>query len=134
MALVALLGGRVEAADPSGSNGMFYPENVARMKQADLRPREVGALRVERYTRLSVSLACLAFALFGMPLAIIIRPRGKAMSYGFAIGLIFFYYVVLKLGASLGQTDSALAGLVILSPNIILMGLGIFMFRRTVRS
>ena len=101
------------------------------VRSSETRDRDRSLVFVEIFSRFSVPLACLAFALFAIPLAIIVRPRGKAASYGFAIGLIFFYYVLMKYGASLGPSNIALAGIVIISPNLILMGLGVYMMRKT---
>jgi lipopolysaccharide export system permease protein len=91
-----------------------------------------GAFVVEFFTRLSTPFACLAFTLFGIPLAIKVRPRGKAASYGFTIAIVFFYYIVLKYGESLGYANSNLTGLVILAPNILLLLAGAIMMRRTI--
>ena len=90
-----------------------------------------GACVVELFTRISTPLACLAFTLFGIPLAIKVRPRGKAASYGFTISIVFFYYIILKYGESLGHAGSDLTGWVILAPNILLLTAGAIMMRKT---
>ncbi|MBN1516778.1 LptF/LptG family permease [Candidatus Sumerlaeota bacterium] len=97
-------------------------------------PKQRGAFRVERIKRFSVPVACLAFAWFGIPLAILIRPRGKAASYCFTIGLIFFYYILLQFGEQLAQSDSILVGPVVFSPNIILFALGAWLWKKTIYS
>ena len=90
-----------------------------------------GQYKVELWKRISVPWACVVFAWLGMPLAILIRPRGKSLSYGFTIGLIFFYYIMLQWGESLGRADSALIGPIILAPNIILAIIGAFLMKKT---
>jgi len=92
-----------------------------------------GALSAEMVQRRSIPLACLAFALLGIPLAIRVRPTGKAVAFSIAFGLIFFYYIMLKWGVSLCQTGAAGGKWVIFLPNIVVGGLGLVLFYRMLR-
>jgi len=93
-----------------------------------------GALKAELNQRRSIPLACIAFVLLGVPLAIRVRPAGKAIAFSIAFGLIFFYYVMLKWGVSLSQTGSELGGFVIFLPNLVVGGIGTYLFYRVLRS
>jgi len=103
------------------------------LKRGYLDPEDEGALSAEIVQRRSIAMACLAFALLGVPLAIRVRPTGKAVAFSIAFGLIFFYYIMLKWGVSLSQNGSALGAFVIYLPNILLGGVGLFLFYRTLR-
>lgn len=109
-------------------------EIVGAIETGKLPRKKLGALRAELHQRRSIPLACLAFMLLGIPLAIRVRPTGKAVAFSIAFGLIFFYYVMLKWGASLCQGGSALGAFVIFLPNLLVGGTGVavlyFMLRR----
>ncbi|GAB4318146.1 MAG: LPS export ABC transporter permease LptF [Candidatus Sumerlaeia bacterium] len=103
---------------------MTVPELRSAMNDPGIKLEERHRMSNEFYQRLSLPLSCVAFALLGIPLAIIIRPASKA--YGFALSfiLIMIYFMVLKWGTSLGEAGSTLAPLAIFSPNILLAVLG----------
>jgi len=84
-------------------------------------------IKREIHERFSFPLACIAFALIGMPLGVFIRPSGK--SYGFAISfaLLFIYYVFAKWGATLLEQNIPIGMLAIYSPNILIGMIGIFL-------
>jgi lipopolysaccharide export system permease protein len=88
---------------------------------------------VEYWTRLSMPLSCLAFALIGMPLGVMGRTSARASGFGVAFLLFFLYYILLQWGASLGQDGHPLAMAAIFSPNIVLGSLGLFLIFRTAR-
>ncbi len=79
---------------------------------------------VELYQRFSVPLACIAFALIAFPLAVYVRPTGKAIAFGISFLLILLYYGLLQYGVALG---SAVA---IFLPNLLIAGVGGFMLYR----
>ena len=112
---------------------MTNHEVGAALKNPSLRRDDVGSLKAELQQRRSIPLACMAFILLGIPLAIRVRPTGKAVAFSIAFGLIFFYYVMLKWGASLSQNGSAMGDFVIFLPNILVAGVGVFLFYRTLR-
>jgi lipopolysaccharide export system permease protein len=103
------------------------------LKRVDLDRDDEGALWAELHQRRSIALACLAFVLLGVPLAIRVRPTGKAIAFSIAFGLILFYYGMLKWGVSLSQSGSALGAFVIFLPNFLVGGVGVLLFIRTVR-
>ena len=100
---------------------MTVPElkdKINRIKVSD--PEEANESRVALFQRFSNPLACLAFILIGMPLAIYIRPSGKSVGFAVSFGLLFFYYLLMKWGASIGEVGHRLTPLAVFSPNIIL--------------
>ncbi len=86
----------------------------------------------ELYQRFSVPLACLAFALVALPLAVFVRPTAKAIAFGLSLFLIFVYYGLLQYGISLGNTGSPAAAFGIFLPNIMLALIGSLLLYRTV--
>ncbi len=87
---------------------------------------------VELYQRFSVPLACIAFALIALPLAVYVRPTGKAVAFAISFLLILFYYGLLQYGVALGHANNPLGPVAIFLPNLVLAGIGGFMLYRVV--
>jgi lipopolysaccharide export system permease protein len=109
------------------------PEIARALELGQLDRTDQGSLVAEVQQRRSIPLACVAFAVLGVPLAIRVRPRGKAVAFSIAFGLIFFYYIMLKWGVSICQTSTMLGAFIIYLPNIIVGGVGAVLFYRTLR-
>jgi lipopolysaccharide export LptBFGC system permease protein LptF len=96
------------------------------------------AARNEMIQRFTVPLACVAFVLVAIPLAIEIRPRAKAFAFLIAAALLMAYYFFLTMASTLGASGSIDASplswillvLIFMSPNFLLGGAGIFLFWR----
>jgi len=87
---------------------------------------------VELYQRFSVPLACIAFALIAFPLAIYVRPTGKAVAFGISFLLILVYYGLLQYGVALGHEGNSLGPFAIFLPNLLIAGIGCFLLYRMV--
>lgn len=103
--------------------------------------RAYFAARNEFIQRFSLPLACVAFVMVAIPLAIEIRPKAKAFSFLMAAGLMMLYYMFLTLASSLGASGSLDASIlswtllvfVFMLPNILLAGAGLFLFWRALK-
>jgi len=102
-------------------------------KQPRIREGKRNKIRNQLAQRYSIPLACVAFVLIGMPLAIYIRPSGKSVGFAVSFGLLFIYYLMLKWGTSLGEEGYRLATLAIFSPNILLGAGGCVLIRRCLK-
>lgn len=100
-------------------------------KRKELRKR-LGSFSVEYWQRFSIPLACLAFALIGIPLAVYVRPTGKAIAFAISFLLILLYYGLLQYGESLGRTGNSYAPFAIFFPNILLSVVGSWLLYRMV--
>lgn len=103
------------------------------LKQPHIREGDRNKVRNQLAQRYSIPLACVAFVLIGMPLAIYIRPSGKSVGFAVSFGLLFIYYLMLKWGTSLGEEGYRLATLAIFSPNILLGAVGCVLIRRSLK-
>jgi len=107
---------------------MTIPELIESINDNRLdSPKRANKSWVTLVQRYSNPLACLAFILIGMPLAIYIRPSGKSVGFALSFGLLFIYYLLMKWGASIGEMGHPFAGLAIFSPNILLGAFGCIM-------
>lgn len=108
-------------------------EMTNRELKAQIAYRDKGRkYSVELYRRYSVPLACLAFALIALPLAVYVRPTGKAVAFGLSFLLILFYYGMLEYGVALTHNNSSIGPFAMFLPNLIVAGIGIFMLYRMV--
>lgn len=107
-----------------GRKEMTVPELSRAMSDPVLKSSDRNLYKNEFYQRFSLPFSCLAFALLGIPLAIIFRPGSKAYGFALSFGLIMVYFMLLKWGTSLGKEGHAMAPLAIFSPNLVLGVLG----------
>lgn len=77
-------------------------KEVIENKQAE--GSDVKKIQVSYYQRFSIPLSCLIFALLGAPLGLQPNRSGSSIGLGLSIIVIFIYYIVLTIGASIGQT------------------------------
>lgn len=103
------------------------PQLVEEYKKQSSNKKAARKLRREYHERISFPLACITFALIGMPLGIMIRPSGK--SYGFAISfaLLFVYYIFQNWGSVSMEQGKSYAVIAMYSPNIIISLVGIIL-------
>jgi lipopolysaccharide export LptBFGC system permease protein LptF len=114
-----------------------FEKDPREMSNAELRNqisvRDKGRrYSVELYRRFSIPLACLAFALIALPLAVYVRPTGKAVAFAISFLLILVYYGLLEYGTALGQTNSPFGPFTIFFPNLLLSGVGAVLLYRMV--
>lgn len=105
------------------------------MRELRKKMKEKGRIdkhAVEYYQRYSIPLACIAFALIAIPLAVYVRPTGKAIAFAISFLLILLYYGLLNYGVSLGRTGSSFAPFAIFFPNILLSAVGSLLLYRMV--
>ena len=106
---------------------------VAKLRESMKGTRKLArAARVEFWQRLSIPMACIAFALIAIPLGVYVRPTGKAFAFAISFLLILLYYGLLKYGVSIGRTGSSFAPFAIFFPNMLLSLVGSFLLYRMV--
>jgi lipopolysaccharide export LptBFGC system permease protein LptF len=115
----------------------FFEKAPREMSTGELRQqiqsRDKGRkYSTELYQRFSVPLACIAFALIAFPLAVYVRPTGKAVAFAISFILILFYYGLMEYGVALSHANNFLGPVAIFLPNAIIAGIGCFMLYRIV--
>lgn len=86
---------------------------------------------VERHT---ITLASLVFVLLGVPLAIWIKPSGKSWGILLAISLMLVYYILMKMGLTMVESEKPFGVFVAFLPNILLLLMGAGLWRQSLRS
>ena len=96
-------------------------------------PKMRSASRTEINKRFSFPVACLVFALVGVPLGITAHRRET--SFGFAASLIIgvFYFLFIIVADTLRANATLHPELLVWFPNVLFLGLGWWLFRRLSR-
>ena len=98
------------------------------LKQQD--EENVVAARTEVNKRFSLSLASLAFALVGVPLAVTAQRKETSIGFLFSLIIAFIFFFFIVIADSLRNKASAHPELLMWVPNILFISLGAWMFLR----
>ncbi len=105
------------------------------VSKADRKQRgsELSAAKTEVSKRFSFSLASFAFALIGVPLAI--TAHRKETSAGFLISLVvaFVYFIFILVADAVKENPKAHPEMLIWLPNVLFIGLGLWLFYKLSR-
>jgi LPS export ABC transporter permease LptF len=111
------------------SRSMLSLEQLLEQLKAD-DPKMRSSSRTEINKRFSFPMACLVFALVGVPLGITAHRRET--SFGFAASLVIgvFYFLFIIVADTLRANAKLHPELLVWLPNVLFLALGIWMFRR----
>ncbi len=98
-----------------------------------MEPKHLSLARTELNKRYSFSLACLTFALVGIPLGVTAQRRET--STGFALSLVtaVVYIAFIILGDTLNDQPGSYPHLIMWLPNVLFLGIGAWLFRNLSR-
>lgn len=94
-------------------------------------PNLLRDMRLEFHRRFALPFACFVFALVGVPLGIQNQRSGKATGFSISIGVLLIYYIIQSAGKTLGEKGFAYPALAVWAPNLILLALGAYLFKKT---
>jgi len=66
--------------------------------------QDVSRYLVDYYAKYSLPAASFFFALIGAPLGLCSKRPGASTGFGFSVGIIFTYYIIMTLGSALGES------------------------------
>jgi lipopolysaccharide export system permease protein len=89
---------------------------------------------VEVAKRNAMPFSSFAFALVGAPLGVRPSREGKGLGFGLSVIVTFFYWVGLQVCSVIGRGGGLPADIALMLPNIVCIGVGIFLVRRVLRS
>lgn len=115
------------------STGTLWGEVTSRQDSVTGKPmdaKEHSRSLTELSKRYSFSMACITFALVGIPLGVTAQRRET--STGFALSLITatVYLVFIILADTLNDKPAAMPHLIMWLPNVLFLGMGGWLFRR----
>lgn len=92
-------------------------------------PRRIAVL-TEMSKRLSMSVACVAFALVAMPLGITAQRKETSVGFGISLALAFGYFFFVVLAEMLREDAAAYPYLLLWIPNLLFVGIGTWLLMR----
>lgn len=120
----------------------LYKKNAQRRGLSSLTLQELNAqlhedsldqqtrTRTEISKRYSFSLACLTFALVGIPLGITTQRRETSAGFGVSLVVAFSYFLFIEIANSLRDNPATHPHLLMWLPNILFLGIGAWLFSR----
>jgi len=144
----------IDATQPiffkSGQVGLELPEdksNDARDKPANISLRRLfekisddelesdikATYRTELSTRFAFSVSCIMFGLIGVPLGITAQRRESTVGFVISLFIAVSYYVLLIVAQMQSTNASAHPHILVWIPNILCLGLGLYLFIRLSR-
>lgn len=112
------------------------PENVSllnlirKVGDSSLDRKQRSTYRTELSMRMAFSVSCLAFALIGVPLGVTAQRRESSLGFVISLGIAVAYYTLLTAVQWVRDNENAYPHLLVWVPNILIVILGISMFRR----
>lgn len=94
---------------------------------------DLSEARTEVSKRFSLSLASLAFALIGVPLAITAHRKETSAGFVLSLAVAFVYFFFIILADTVHNNPKAHPELLVWTPNVLFMALGIWLFYRLSR-
>ncbi|MEI6350394.1 MAG: LptF/LptG family permease [Verrucomicrobiota bacterium] len=113
-----------------GLSQMPLKELLDDSKARKMNLSEITAARTEVNKRFSFSLASIAFALVGVPLAITAHRKETSVGFLFSLLVAFIYFFFIIVANGVRENPKAHPELLIWAPNIIFITLGSWMFYR----
>ena len=83
--------------------------------------------RVEIHKKYSIAVACIIFALIGIPLGLSIRRGGLGAIGATALGIFMFYWVTLVQGEKLADRGMLIPWVGMWGANLLMLGIGLFL-------
>lgn len=85
---------------------------------------------VELSKRISLSFACIAFAMVAMPLGVTAQRKETSVGFAISLALAFSYFFFVVLAETFRDNAAAYPWLVLWTPNILFIGLGLWLLMR----
>ena len=108
-------------------------ELLAESKKTGISRQEQTKFLTELHSRFAFPAASLVFAAIGVPLGLQNRRSGKSSGFAVSIGLLLFYYILLSMIKTLADRGLCPPLFAVLTPNILLLLLGVQLFKMAVK-
>ncbi|MCK5155288.1 MAG: LptF/LptG family permease [Spirochaetales bacterium] len=95
---------------------------------SDLRNKKLQYYQIELYKKTALPVACAALVFFAFPLSAFRLKNGRLVGFGVGIIAATFYWFMLFAGQSLGTRTFYSPILLMWLPNLIYIGIGLFLF------
>ncbi|MBC8103130.1 MAG: LptF/LptG family permease [Cytophagales bacterium] len=106
----------------------------SRLFKANGDARAARDAEVEAARRVALPFASFVFALVGAPLGVRPPRTGNGGGFGIAIAITFLYWTLLQLFTVIGRGGALPPAISVMIPNLLGLGVGVFLIRRVLRS
>jgi len=96
-------------------------------------PSEICEITTELQERLSMGIACMAFVLVAIPLAIQAHRGSKSIGMAMSLGLLFFFYIFILYAEGVADSPGRYPYVVVWVPNVLYAVLGLSLMTRYTR-
>ena len=93
---------------------------VVALKGAGKKRVEWGPYDVEYHKKMAIPAACVVFGLLGLGLSLGSKKEARSAAFALSIGVIFTYYVIIRLGEQAGDTGLVLPIVAMWAANVVL--------------
>jgi len=93
-------------------------------------PQLANRVKVEMSKRVSLSFACIAFALVAMPLGVTAQRKETSVGFAISLALAFSYFFFVVLAEMLRDNVAAHSYLLLWVPNVLFIGVGAWLLAR----
>jgi len=132
---------RVDIGEPPGEIAkratLSNPEEMSRVQikgqldSGQLTPLQENQFRATYEAKAARPFAAFVFALIAVPFGL--RPTrggGASLGFGLAVAIVFVYYVIVTIFASIGELGGPAAFIAAWTPNVLFTGIGLWLLRR----
>jgi len=109
------------------------PEAALSERDARARAAQRSSAKTEIQKRFSFSLASLAFALIAVPLAITAHRKETSIGFLFSLVVAFIYFLFIIIADTVKEKPEFRPELLVWLPNVLFIGIGLWMFHRLQR-
>jgi LPS export ABC transporter permease LptF/LPS export ABC transporter permease LptG len=95
-------------------------QNYMTLAQEGKGPKEYNRFLVEFHKKFAIAGACIVFGLLGLGLSLGSKKEARSAAFGLSIGVIFVYYVLIRLGEQAGDTGMMSPFVAMWAANIVL--------------
>jgi LPS export ABC transporter permease LptF/LPS export ABC transporter permease LptG len=111
-----------------GDREMTLPElgdKIAELRSQGKKRLDWGRFAVEWHKKFAIPGACLVFGLLGLALSLGSRKEARSSAFALSIGVIFVYYVLIRLGEQAGDTGTMQPWLAMWGANLVLASIAL---------
>lgn len=96
----------------------------------DPNPGMVSRVMTEMSKRVSLSMACIAFAMIAMPLGVTAQRKETSVGFAISLALAFSYFFFVVIAEMVRDNASAFPYLLLWTPNVLFIGIGAWLLLR----
>jgi lipopolysaccharide export system permease protein len=111
-----------------GRSALSLEQLLEQLKSDD--KRQQSSTRTEINKRFSFPMACLVFAIIGVPLGVTAHRRETSIGFGMGLIVAFAYFLFIIIANTLRENPKVHPELLVWFPNLLFLVLGTWMFQR----